>query len=127
MARGTISVEVRVAWWVRWYVAGVSLFCKLTGLEPDLAKVLATAERGITVPGWRPRPSLRHRIAAAYERSAWARLAVLASALAVFWIGMAAILLLAPLWVQPLAAVAWMLLVGIAFSCLAVGPREDLP
>ncbi len=35
-----IKVKITVAWWVRWYISGVSLFAMLTGLEPDMEKVM---------------------------------------------------------------------------------------
>ena len=52
--------------------------------------------------------ALRHRIAAAYQRSGWARAAVLLCVLAVFWAGMLA-LLLVPMALQPVLFVAWLL------------------
>ena len=42
-----IKVKITVAWWVRWYISGVSLFAMLTGLEPDIEKVKATAMNGV--------------------------------------------------------------------------------
>lgn len=47
MARVSLELTVRVAWWVRWYLAGVLLVARLAGLEPNWIKVLAAVERGI--------------------------------------------------------------------------------
>lgn len=43
----SMTIKVRIAWWVRWYISGVSLFAMLTGLEPDIEKVKATAMNGV--------------------------------------------------------------------------------
>lgn len=43
------TVSVRVAWWVRWYVASVALTSRLTGMEPDMSKVMRWVERGVRV------------------------------------------------------------------------------
>lgn len=121
MAQSTVQIEVKVAWWVRWYLSAVALCCKLTGLEPDVQKVLATAERGITVA---TKPSLRRRIAAAYQRSGWARLGVIAAADAVALLGMTCIWL-APASVHavaPVAMVLWVLLVATV-TAWAVFPQ----
>lgn len=48
MASNKIIMKVSIAWWFRYYVAGVAAMCKLTGLEPDhekLAKYAALATR----------------------------------------------------------------------------------
>ena len=42
-----IKVKITVAWWVRWYISGVSLFAMLTGLEPDIEKIKATVMNGV--------------------------------------------------------------------------------
>ena len=47
MTMASIKVTIRVAWWVRWYISGVSLPAMLTGLEPDIEKVKATAMNGV--------------------------------------------------------------------------------
>lgn len=49
MAINSITITIKVAWWVRWYIAGVSLCALLTGLEPDLEKVARTVRRGLKV------------------------------------------------------------------------------
>ena len=43
----SIKVKITVAWWVRWYISGVALFAMLTGLEPDMERVKATAMKGV--------------------------------------------------------------------------------
>ena len=45
MAR--LVVTIRIAWWVRWYISVVALCSLLTGLEPDMEKVKATAMKGV--------------------------------------------------------------------------------
>ena len=43
----SMTIKVRIAWWVRWYISGVALCSLLTGLEPDMEKVKATAMKGV--------------------------------------------------------------------------------
>lgn len=45
----TITVEISIAWWLRPYLAGVSLMCWLTGLEPDEARVCYWVRKGLKV------------------------------------------------------------------------------
>lgn len=71
--------------------------------------------------------TLRRRIAAAYDRSAWVRLATIASLLVVNWLGFALILLLAPMGTQPLLWLGWMLVLAVFFAWLVVGPRPEMP
>ena len=47
MAR--ITIKVRFAWWVRWYISGVALCSLLTGLEPDMEKVKAKVKKGARI------------------------------------------------------------------------------
>ena len=49
MAQSTLKFKVNVAWWVRWYISGVVLTSRISGLTPDLNKVTATIKRGITL------------------------------------------------------------------------------
>lgn len=42
-----IKVTIRIAWWVRRYISVVALCSLLTGLEPDIEKVKATAMNGV--------------------------------------------------------------------------------
>ncbi len=43
----SITIKVRFAWWVRWYISGVALCSMLTGLEPDMEKVKAKVIKGV--------------------------------------------------------------------------------
>ena len=43
------TINVHVAWWVRWYVASVAAISQLTGLEPDMDKVGRWIDRGVRV------------------------------------------------------------------------------
>ena len=43
------QVRIAVAWWVRWYIAGVSLCARMTGAQPDMDKVGNTVLKGIRV------------------------------------------------------------------------------
>ena len=47
MNMASIKVTVRVAWWVRWHISGVALCAFLTGFQPDMEKVKATAMKGV--------------------------------------------------------------------------------
>lgn len=49
MARITVKLSLRVAWWVRWYLAGVVIAARLTGATPDMTKVEQWIRRGLTV------------------------------------------------------------------------------
>ena len=42
-----LVVEIRLAWWARAYLSSVLCFARLTGMEPDSDKVIATTMRGI--------------------------------------------------------------------------------
>lgn len=43
----TITVTVRLAWWVMPYMNAVARFSELVGLDPDVDKVVSTAMRGV--------------------------------------------------------------------------------
>jgi len=45
----TITVQVRIAWWLKWYIAGVIMMCRLTGLDFDEAKVRRYVRRALKV------------------------------------------------------------------------------
>jgi hypothetical protein len=47
MATTTITLTIKVRWWLRWYLAGVLLTSRVTGLVPDLAKVDYWIGRGV--------------------------------------------------------------------------------
>ena len=42
-----IKVKITVAWWVRWYISGVALCAFITGAQPDIEKIKATAMKGV--------------------------------------------------------------------------------
>ena len=44
-----ITVQVRIAWWLKWYMAGVIMMSRLTGLDFDEAKVRWYVRRGVKV------------------------------------------------------------------------------
>ena len=43
----SMTIKVRIAWWVRWYISGVALRAFITGAHPDMEKVKATAMKGV--------------------------------------------------------------------------------
>lgn len=43
----SMTIKVRIAWWVRWYISGVALCSLVTGLEPDMEKVKARVIKGV--------------------------------------------------------------------------------
>lgn len=45
----TLVIRVRVAWWLRLYLAGVSLMSQITGLEPDDERTARWIRRGIKI------------------------------------------------------------------------------
>jgi hypothetical protein len=47
MAQATLTLTVRVSWWVRPYLQCVALFAYITGMTPDMDKVTRTAMRGV--------------------------------------------------------------------------------
>jgi len=49
MAQITVKLSLRVAWWVRWYLAGVAIAARLTGATPDMTKVERWIRRGLSV------------------------------------------------------------------------------
>lgn len=49
MAQCSITVRVKVAWWVIPYARAVAAFAALHGLRPDSEKVSRTVMRGIRV------------------------------------------------------------------------------
>lgn len=44
-----LTLTVRIAWWVKWYIATVQTFTHLTGMEPDVDKVVAVCMRGVSI------------------------------------------------------------------------------
>ena len=49
MTKNTLTLKVRVSWWIRYYLAGVSLCALLTGATPDFEKVHRVVMRGIHI------------------------------------------------------------------------------
>lgn len=49
MAKSTFTMKLRIAWWLKWYLYGVAVTCRLTGLDFDEAKVQRYIRRAITV------------------------------------------------------------------------------
>lgn len=47
MTTVTLTLHVRVAWWVKPYLQSVALFARITGTEPDWERVRSTVLRGI--------------------------------------------------------------------------------
>ncbi|OZI31743.1 hypothetical protein CAL29_28130 [Bordetella genomosp. 10] len=44
-----VTLRVRIAWWLRWYLLGVALTSRLTGLPPDLDKASRWIRKAIRV------------------------------------------------------------------------------
>lgn len=44
-----ITVNVRVRWWLVWYLRGVYVTCKLTGREPDWSAVERRIRQAVVV------------------------------------------------------------------------------
>lgn len=49
MATVTVTLHVRTAWWLPFYLSGVRAMSTLTGLEPDWGRVEFWVRRAITV------------------------------------------------------------------------------
>lgn len=49
MHKGSITLQVRIAWWVPVYLRTLEFFCLTFGTEPDFGKVGATLKRGLRV------------------------------------------------------------------------------
>lgn len=47
MAASSITVTVKIAWWVNPYIGTVNAFAAMTGMTPDVDKVAATAMLGV--------------------------------------------------------------------------------
>lgn len=47
MATNSITVTIRMAWWLRWYLADVIVTSTITGLQPDPDRVGAWVVRAI--------------------------------------------------------------------------------
>ena len=49
MAKATMTLTVKVAWWLPLYLHGVAFVSMVMGLEPDMAKVEAVVTKGVKV------------------------------------------------------------------------------
>lgn len=49
MAKVHITIVSRQSWWLKYYLAGVLGISRLTGRNPDLARVRNWIERGIVI------------------------------------------------------------------------------
>lgn len=49
MAQPTVRISLHIAWWLRWYLAGVVTMSRTTGRQPDMGKVKYWANRAIKV------------------------------------------------------------------------------
>ncbi|WP_368655407.1 hypothetical protein ABRY94_11790 [Castellaniella ginsengisoli] len=47
MATEQIKIRVSVAWWLRWYILGVALMCRMTGCAPDMDRASYWIRRSI--------------------------------------------------------------------------------
>ena len=47
MAIQGIQIRISVAWWLRWYLAGVALMCRVSGADPDVDRVVYWVRRSI--------------------------------------------------------------------------------
>ena len=47
MTMASMTIKVRIAWWVRWYISSVALCAFLTGFQPDMDKVKAKVMKGV--------------------------------------------------------------------------------
>ena len=43
----SMTIKVRIAWWVRWYISGVALRAFITGAHPDMEKITAKVMKGV--------------------------------------------------------------------------------
>lgn len=43
----SVTISVKVSWWVPIYLRGLSIFCQITGVEPDMSRVSRVIERGV--------------------------------------------------------------------------------
>lgn len=42
-----MTLSIRFAWWLRWYLAGVVLTCRMTGCQPNIERVSYWVRRAI--------------------------------------------------------------------------------
>lgn len=51
MAKATLELKVRVAWWVKPYLKLVGMLAWISGRQPDTDKVAASVMKGVSVKG----------------------------------------------------------------------------
>lgn len=49
MAVAPVYVNIKVAWWLKAYLYGVTLMCRFNGLHPDWAKVDRAIRAGVSI------------------------------------------------------------------------------
>lgn len=42
-----VEIRISIAWWLRWYLAGVALTCRMTGCRPNIERVMYWVRRSI--------------------------------------------------------------------------------
>ena len=42
-----MTFNVRIVWWVRWYISGVALRAFITGAHPDMEKIKDKVMKGV--------------------------------------------------------------------------------
>lgn len=47
MAQTQVAIRISVAWWLRWYILGVTLMCRMTGCQPNIERVSHWVRRSI--------------------------------------------------------------------------------
>ena len=45
----SMTIKVRIAWWVRWYISGVALCAFITGAHPGMEKITAKVMKGVRI------------------------------------------------------------------------------
>lgn len=46
---GQLIVDVKISWWLRYYLIGVSMMCYLTGAQPDYDKIDYWISRAVKI------------------------------------------------------------------------------
>lgn len=47
MAEGTVTITIRLTWWLRIYLMTIALLCEITGMEPNMDRVGFWIKKGI--------------------------------------------------------------------------------
>lgn len=42
-----VEVRIHLVWWLRWYLVGVAITTRITGLEPDVGRMTGWLRRGL--------------------------------------------------------------------------------